>query len=80
MHVGTKVRLYHLASPKRLVNAMTWSLDLTRLGLTPLVGASDLGEDVVAICGADTVHTRYGSWEIHYWLRANPVAGSAVAS
>lgn len=66
MHVGTKLRLYRPASPGRRVNAMTWSLDLAHLGLTPLMGASDLGEDVVVICGVNIVHGRYETEAIHY--------------
>lgn len=80
MYVGTELRLYRPASPGRQVKAMTWSLDLTHLGLTPLMGASDLGEDVVAICGEDIVHKRFGSWANYYWLRAHQVAGSVAAS
>lgn len=66
MHVGTKLRLYRPASPGRRVNAMTWSLDLAHLGLTPLMGASDTGEDVVVICGVNIVHGRYEAEAIHY--------------
>ncbi|KAL1938461.1 hypothetical protein VTO73DRAFT_11701 [Trametes versicolor] len=52
MYIGSELKLSRPESSKRRVQAMSWSTHIAALGQKPLVGASDLRENVVAICGA----------------------------
>ncbi|KAI0632645.1 hypothetical protein C8Q77DRAFT_833021 [Trametes polyzona] len=51
LHVGNEVRLHRLATTTRCVEAMTWSVDVKSLDLTLQVGACDLSQNIVALCG-----------------------------